>query len=536
MAIPNDKNVATLEDAFRDARSMAKVNVVVPPAHPISWIEANFIDPITNAHMRLKPHQRRILRRALMTDNDGHSRYSLVIWSEPKKSGKTTVAAAVAAYVANCIEAPNEVSCVANDQEQSAGRIYANILPTLKHLDWILPQTMRSERESPTAYGPNGTVIKAITTRYEKEAGANQGLTLWSELWAYKGERLTRLWEEMTPPPTRKFSMRWVETYAGFIGENKLLQSLYMRVFKDFDENDMQDRVIKLWHDLPVYEVDERMLVYWSHIPMMPWQTPAYYADQRKTMRQSSFKRLHKNYWVSTTDKFITEDMWRRSCRSEKPAPTRSVFALDGSKNGALTVLVGCIKEDGALRTTYAQDWSAENGIWTPSGKEVDYAKVQAEIVRLHRAGLIIPPLWYDPYQMAKMAQDLRKVGVPCKEFTQGADRLKSDTFLFEVYRDGVIINYPHPTLELHVTGASVVEDKDGKLRIIKPGERIRTEELGESRDEDKADEVESVVDVYVDYAVAQSMAAYKAYHKISGGWSAGSKLGEGKDVQGQTS
>ena len=410
MAVVNP--AATLSYAFAEARGFAQARVKARVEHPIAWMEEHFIDPITNSLMRFRPYQKRILRRALMFNADGHSRYSMVIWSEPKKSGKTTVAAAVGAYVANCIEAPNEVSCLANDQEQSAGRIYANMVPTLKHLSWTLPQTMRSERESPTAYGPNGTLIKAITTNYKKEAGGNQGLSLWSELWAYNSERLTRLWEEMTPPPTRQFSMRWVETYAGYIGESKLLQSLYMRVFKDFEEKDLQDRVIKLWHDLPVYEVDERMLVYWSHDPRMPWQTQEYYVDQRRTMRLSSYIRLHKNFWVSTMDKFITEEMWRRSCRGEKPAPTRSIFALDGSKNGALTVLVGCVKELGIVRTTYAQGWSAADGIHTPTGKEVDYAKVEAEIVRLHRAGLIIPPLWYDPYQMAKMAQDLRKKGV----------------------------------------------------------------------------------------------------------------------------
>lgn len=318
-----------------------------PPPHPVYWITEHFIDPITDKLMELVPYQRRILRRALEIDDQGRSRYDLVIWSQPKKSGKTTLAAAVGAYVACNIEAPNEVSCVANDQEQSAGRIFANMMPTLRALGWRVPSVLTGE---PIAYGPNGTFVKAITTRYEKEAGANQGLSLWSELWGYKGERLTRLWEEMTPPPTRKFRMRWVETYAGFIGQNLLLQSLYLRVFKDFekpgqaiDSDDLREGVVKLWKDLPVYEVDDRILVFWDHDHRMPWQDKPYYDSQLSSgMRLNSFLRLHGNYWVSGDDNFITEEMWRDSVRSEYN-PVRATYALDSSVNSDTTALKGVI-------------------------------------------------------------------------------------------------------------------------------------------------------------------------------------------------
>lgn len=499
----------TVDEIFEWAYRQAVKQAESKP-HPIDWIEKNFIDPITKKLVVLHPHQKRVLRRALMTDDDGYSKYSLVIWSEPKKSGKTTVAAAVGAYIANCVEAPNEVSCVANDKEQAAGRIYANMIPTLAALGWSVPPTERGKRDRPVAFGSNGTMVKAITTDYEKEAGANQGISLWSELWAYSSERLNRLWEEMTPPPTRKFAMRWVETYAGFLGESKLLWGYYNKIFKDTDEKELQDRVIKLWHDLPVYEFDERMLVYWSHSPRMPWQTPAYYIDQRVNMRYSSYIRLHENRWVEAAGDFITHEMWEDSLRYEKPANVRATYALDSSKNGDCTALVGCAKRKDT-ETVYTTDVH----VWTPEdGQEVDYNDIMNTIVALHRSNKLRPPLWYDPYQCVKLAQDLRAKGVPCREFNQANDRVKADTTLYKLYKDRNIINFLHPELRRHILNSKAKNYPDQKVRIIKPEDEI----------DDRSEDDKTAVlyrQMQVDLAVAQSMAAYKAYTRPGGAWGA---------------
>jgi hypothetical protein len=485
----------TVADLFGVASEVTTKNDTPVPF--VEWTEANFIDPVTNRHVVLELHQKRIARRALMMDKKGRSRYSLVVWSEPKKSGKTTIAGAVGAYIACNVETPNEVSCVANDQEQSAGRIYAAMLPTLRHLGWQIPPTSRGVMNDPRAYGTNGTVVRAITTKYEKEAGANQGLSLWSELWAYRGERLTRLWEEMTPPPTRKFSMRWVETYAGFIGENLLLQSLYLRVFKDFNEKELNDGVVKIWKDLPVYEIDGRTLVYWSHNPRMPWQTPEYYQDQRTSLRPATYMRLHGNWWVDSEDKFITDAMWQKSINPSMSQDRRATFALDASKNIDCTALVGSVRDDEHVDTIYSK-------IWEPKGKEVDFGDVERTVVELFQANKLAPPLYYDPYQCVKLAQDLRRAGVPCREFPQGVQRIKADTFLYKLYMENRMRNLPSADLRRHVMAASAKEYEEGKLRISKPGdEATPTDERLRK----------------VDGAVAQSMSAYMAYHRKSGGW-----------------
>lgn len=497
--------ILTIDDIFDYAKTLVDNRKEEMITTPLQWIEENFIDPITGKLIELQSHQRRILRRALQTDEHGHSRYNLVVWSEPKKSGKTTIAAAAGAYVACRVEAPNEISCVANDQEQASGRIFAAMMPTLNRLGWNVPVSKKGEKREPAAYGPNNSTVHAITTKYEKEAGSNQGISLWSELWAYKGERLTRLWEEMTPPPTRKFSMRWVESYAGFIGENILFQSIYQKVFKDFQETELQPDAVKLWPDLPVYEVDEgKTLVYWSHEPRMPWQTKSYYISQAATMRPASFKRLHKNYWVDSSDTYITDEMWRNSVREQAKFDGALTYALDGSKNDDCTALAGSGKIGDYVHTCDVHIWEPETGF------EIDFAEVERVVLQLYKSGKLKPPLWYDPYQCTYLAQRLRARGVPCEEFSQGQLRVRADTFLYKLYKSGKIINTPDVLLRRHVLAAAVQQYGAEKMRIVKP-EIPKDGEGGE----------QEAFYQKVDGAVAQSMSVYKAYHSSSGGWGA---------------
>lgn len=494
----------TVGDFFSYAENLAgkdKLDNKLPvPAVP--WIGEHFIDPVSKKTIQLQPYQRRILRQALQFDANGYSRYGLVVWSQPKKSGKTAIAGAVGAWVACEVEQPNEVSCVANDQEQSAGRIFSAMTPTLEHLHWKVPETPRGV----LAHNPaTGSMVKAITTRYQGEAGANPGITLWSELWAYSGERLNRLWDEMTPPPTRKFSMRWVETYAGFKQESLLLYGFYKKIFKDYDKpypKELNPGVFQLWKDLPVYEIpDERTLVFWDHAHRMPWQTADYYNGQRSQLRATAYERMHGNRWVDSSEQFITEDMWQQSCRRDGPLRIRATYALDAGKNDDCFALVGCVKIGGVVHTADVHIWESHDK------EEFDQNTIMQVIIDLHKAGKLQPPLWYDPYQLVKMAQDLRNVGIPCQEFSQGAERVKADTSLYKHYVGGTIVNWNHPLLRQHVLSAQAqFQGKDKEdCRIVKPAPTGNAEEDRLLRK--------------VDGCVAKSMAAHKAYTVSGGGW-----------------
>ena len=91
---------------------------------PASFIDAYL--PLNEKGQRwtLSPHQCRVLAKALHWTNAGLlDRLRYLVWSEPKKSGKTLLAAALGLWWA--FTRPwTEVVVVANDLEQSIGRVF----------------------------------------------------------------------------------------------------------------------------------------------------------------------------------------------------------------------------------------------------------------------------------------------------------------------------------------------------------------------------------------------------------------------------
>ncbi|NDK13226.1 MAG: hypothetical protein GW911_14460, partial [Armatimonadetes bacterium] len=67
---------------------------------PVGFIESQFIVPETGQPLRLLDWQKRILRHLFAPDDQGHYPYSDIVWSLPKKGGKTTIGAAVGLWAA----------------------------------------------------------------------------------------------------------------------------------------------------------------------------------------------------------------------------------------------------------------------------------------------------------------------------------------------------------------------------------------------------------------------------------------------------
>lgn len=192
---------------------------------PSQWLETNFYvpdprDPVTglelpNGPIRLADHQRRIIDEALSKNEDGRLKYSTVVYSAPKKSGKSALTSGVMLYFAH--HNPNSyVACIANDGKQSTDRLYAPIYTNFrlhKQLGGIFSGVSPNRNE---VILDNFTKIEPIPCDAAGEAGSQPILTCWSELWGFETETKRRVWTELTIPPTLYGrALRWVETYAG---------------------------------------------------------------------------------------------------------------------------------------------------------------------------------------------------------------------------------------------------------------------------------------------------------------------------------
>ena len=228
------------------------------------------------------------------TGADGRLLYPEQLYSCPKKSGKTTFAAIYAITIVVLFGGTYaEAICAANDREQAMGRVFAAI----KRIVECSPLLQAEAKITADRIIIADAVINAIPTSYASAAGCNPVVSIFDELWAYGTERLRRLIDELVPPPTRRIACRLTVTYAGFTGESALLEELYRRGLQQ----------PQLTPDL---YAGDGILMFWSHGPIAPWQTDAWIAEMRRSLRPNQFLRMIENRFASAETSFIDMAAW----------------------------------------------------------------------------------------------------------------------------------------------------------------------------------------------------------------------------------
>ena len=297
---------------------------------------------------KLSGYQRRVLDLAFRRGPNRALLYRQIVLSEPKKSGKTFIAACLGIWWA--ITTPStEIIVAANDREQSISRVFQTMVDLIEK-NPALSQEAKSY--SNTIVFNNGTVVTAISSDYKGAAGSRHSLIIADELWGFESESARRLWEELTPPPTEFSAWQLVVTYAGFTGESNLLESIYRR--------GIQGKRVD--SDLECFEVDD-LFLFWSHTPRQPWQDEAYYESQRKILRPTQFQRLHRNEWVSSENTFIEPAVYDACVEpGGRPDLSGSLFiGCDAAVRRDCAAIV-CVKYDDQSDQLVLADYK----IWKP--------------------------------------------------------------------------------------------------------------------------------------------------------------------------
>jgi phage terminase large subunit-like protein len=427
--------------------------------HPLIVIDRLIKKNELGQPFKLMEHQREILRLAFDFDNDGRLPWDTILYSCIKKSGKTTINGALTLAWGFTQEAPNEILILANDLEQTLARVYKTMEGIIKHN----PELQReAEVQTRTIFLANGTTLTAISGDYQGAAGSNHGFVSYDELWGYTSEASTRLWEELTPVPTRKNSIRFISTYAGFEGESKLLWDLYKQVVTQDEHPEGQGE--RLHPDLPIFcNREARLFAYWDHEPRMPWQTETYYQSQKKTLRPGTFLRLHRNQWATSEEIFITGEMWDPCVNhAHHPSITDREPLFVGVDLG--------IKHDNAARVAVKWDENGErlilvsHRIWKPSPSQpLDLEHtVEQDLRDLDENGDVVEIL-VDPYQAHQSVTTLQAVGLPIREFpqTQANCTLMGQT-LFDLLTGQNLVLYASDELRQQALSTVAVENPRG--------------------------------------------------------------------------
>ena len=422
---------------------------------PVLFIREVLRNPETGKPFELYPAQVRFLREALTLTAYGRLPFPEMVFSAPKKSGKTGLAAMIAIYVAVAIGGPYaEVYCLSNDFEQSVGRVFTAAARIIEASPLLRGSAKITA--SRIDFPSTGSFVQACASDYSGFAGANPSLCIFDELWGYVSERGTRLWDEAVPSPTRRVSGRLTVSYSGFEGESQLLESLYKKgIAGSLIASDLYK--------------SPGMLTYWTHRGPAPWQTEVWREQMRAQLRPNAYLRLIENRWVTSESTFVPMEWWD-DCVDPKLSPALVDLelpvwiGLDASLKRDSTAIVCCTFDCavGKVRVVWHR-------VFQPSPEDpLDFeATVERTLLDL-RGRFDVFEVRFDPWQMQAVAQRLRASGLRMVEFPQSVSNLtESSTNLYETIKGRNLTVYSDPEMRLAVSRAVALETSRG-WRITK--------------------------------------------------------------------
>jgi Phage Terminase len=422
-------------------------------ADPVAFISEVLRDPEGGRPFELYPAKERFLREALTPTSDGHLPYPELLFSAPKKSGKTATAAMATIYLIVVLGGPYaEGYCVANDFEQASSRVFQAISRIIEASPLLRDSAKITANR--IEFASTGASIIALASEYAGAAGSNPTITVFDELWGYVSERSTRLWDEMVPVPTRKVSVRLTVSYAGYSGESKLLEDLCKRGLRGEEIE-------------PALYRQPGLLMFWSHDSVAPWQTSEWIEQMRQQLRPNAFLRLIENRWVSSESTFV-DLAWFNACVNPDLSPVLadphlSVWVgVDASIKRDSTAVVAATFADGKVRLVWHRTFQP-----SPSDPLDFEATIEKTLLDLRRR-FYVREVRYDPWQMQAVAQRLTAAGLPMIEFPQSVPNLtESSTNLYEAIKGRNLTVYEDDELRLAVSRCVALETSRG-WRIAK--------------------------------------------------------------------
>jgi len=424
-------------------------------ARPTLFVEEALHDPETGKPYRLLPAERRFLKHAFKTDRHGKLLYPEQLFAAPKKSGKTAFAALHALTIALLFGGRfPEVICAANDFDQAQGRVFEAIRRIIE-CSPLLKAEAKFTADKIIFPGIGATFV-AIPSDYAGAAGGNPVVSVFDELWAYTSERSRRLWDELIPPPTRKIACRLTVTYAGFEGESVLLEELCKRGLEQPEVG-------------PYLNAGNGLLMFWSHEPIAPWQTPQWIEQMRRSLRPNQFLRMIENKFVTTENTFVDLEWWDacvdpalQPVLADKTIP--AWIAVDASTKSDTTAIVA-VTFDNKLQKVRL----LAHKIFRPTANQpLDFEATIEATIKDYCRRFGVRTVVFDPWQMQAVAQRLQTANVPMREFPQSVPNLTAmGSMLHELVKGGRIVVYPDDLMRLAVSRTVAKETPRG-LQLTK--------------------------------------------------------------------
>lgn len=427
----------------------------------VHFLETEMYLADTGLPMVLHPEQRDVLREMFRRDEYGFV-YDVMVYSAPKKSGKTSIAGGLLKWQGFRVPR-GEIYIMGNDLRQADKRIAEVVRESIT----LNPRT-RGIKLPTSTYRinlPNGTKIDSIPIDPAGESGMNPSGIFVTEAWGAKTRAHEMMYSEARLSPTRKGeSFKFIESYAGHSGESLILERLYKSIVKEGTP---------LTHIAPELYARGKMIAYWNTRHYLPWQTDEYYSSERADMLPKEYRRVHQNEWVTSEDSFIDE-LWWDACRGTIPpfdARTPQVIALDAGISSDCFGIIALAHLDNRYVPVRVKLFAPQHGQqihFKGSGSPDAFLR---EYIRQYN----VLEMCYDPYQLHSLMGEYRMERmVRVTEFNQGQDRALADRGLLDAIKAREILHDGNPDLKAHILNANAKTDgNDSRLRLVK-----RTDEL----------------------------------------------------------
>lgn len=421
---------------------------------------------------------------------DGTRLYHTCYIQTPRKVGKTSMVAAIAAYLAfEDGESAPQIVFAARDREQashgySALRYFVEGDPALKERALIY----NSRRHILIADNPGGS-IQVLSSDAAKQLGANLHAVVADELAFHKTREL---WDALrTATGSREQPLVLAITTPGWDRESVAFE-LHEKTRRISEAQEIDPTFLGVIYGAPD-DADWASEATWLAANPSLGETVSldYYREQAASAlaiptEQNSFRLLLCGQWVGQQTRLIPMDAWDRCAAPPAPAAKRRAFGgLDLASTTDLAAFVLVVPNDdgtfdviprvfspaGNLRERALRDrssyeiWAREGYLTTTPGMVIDYERVRAAV---HEAAeeYQLMDVSYDRWNSSHLVSQLEADGITMVQLGQGFASMSAPTKeLVKLITEGRLRHGGHPVLRWNADCTAASMDPSGNVK-----------------------------------------------------------------------
>jgi phage terminase large subunit-like protein len=462
--------------------------------HVVEWIESNlrhYKAEWAGQPFLLLDWQKRLLRHVFGWKRaNGYRLYRRVYVECPRKAGKTTLAAAVAVYLAFADgENAPQIVFAAKDKEQ-AGICYDAATRTIEANSELYSQIapFRSPKRFELRNNPGGW-LKPIASDAENAQGLEIHGLIFDELAMQKNRR--ELWTALTKGSnTRNQPMLFGISTAGY--ERVSICFEQHEKTRQIMEGTVEDpRFFGLVYGAPMDADWDDPEVWRNANPSMGATVkPDAYMDEYNAVKavpaeQNEFRIFQLSQWVGQESRYIDMEAWKKCAKRPNPAKKRPAYGgLDLSATTDLTCLsVVAQNKDGSLdlysypflpedglRERMKRDganyelWSNEGYLTFTPGPVISQGAVKKSILDAAEA-FDLKDIGYDRHLADRIVEELKGEGLTMVPVAQNAGGMSPPTkILNELVLEGKLNHGGDPLLQWCVEHFAVSIDAQGNV------------------------------------------------------------------------